>query len=48
VSVDDSLVNPEHAAMLVMYLLLAVAANYAAVFTWGMINRSWGTVSAHT
>lgn len=24
-----------------MYLLLAVAAGYAAVFIWGMINRSY-------
>ena len=28
-------------ALLVMYLLLAVAAGYAAVFIWGMINRSY-------
>jgi transmembrane 9 superfamily member 2/4 len=28
-------------ALLVMYLLLAVAAGYAAVFVWGMINRSY-------
>ena len=28
-------------ALLVMYLLLAVAAGYAAVWLWGMINRSY-------
>ena len=28
-------------ALLVMYLLLAVAAGYTAVFIWGMINRSY-------
>lgn len=28
-------------ALLVMYLLLAIAAGYAAVFLWGLINRSY-------
>jgi transmembrane 9 superfamily protein 2/4 len=28
-------------ALLVMYLLLAIAAGYAAVYLWGLINRSY-------
>mmetsp|Transcript_1335 Transcript_1335/g.3985 ORF Transcript_1335/g.3985 Transcript_1335/m.3985 type:complete len:711 (+) Transcript_1335:270-2402(+) len=28
-------------ALLVMYMLLAVAAGYAAVYLWGMVNRSY-------
>lgn len=28
-------------ALLVMYLLLAIAAGYAAVYIWGLINRSY-------
>ena len=28
-------------AMLVMYLLLAVAAGFASVYLWGLINRRW-------
>lgn len=28
-------------ALLVMYLLLAIAAGYASVYIWGMINRSY-------
>lgn len=28
-------------AMLVMYLLLALAAGFASVWMWGLINRSY-------
>lgn len=28
-------------ALLIMYLLLAIAAGYAAVYLWGLINRSY-------